>query len=98
MTVHVAAIDQVCKKPSTVAWLDGAVGEAVNVTRFVEIFPIIADADGSTKRLREMVLGLAVHGRLVPQMAHEEPAATLLERLGTKTGEPALGTRYQVLA
>lgn len=48
---------------------------------FIEVFDTIAEAPGGIERLRELVLQLAVRGKLVPQDADEEPAAVLLERI-----------------
>ena len=48
---------------------------------FTEVFDEIAEAPEGIERLRELVLQLAVRGRLVPQDANEEPASVLLERI-----------------
>ena len=48
---------------------------------FIKVFDTIAEAPGGTERLRELVLQLAVRGRLVPQDANEEPSSVLLERI-----------------
>ena len=42
---------------------------------------MIAEAPGGIERLRELVLQLAVRGKLVPQDLEEEPASQLLERI-----------------
>ena len=47
---------------------------------FVAAFDVIAEAPGGIERLRELVLQLAVRGRLVPQDADEEPPINILER------------------
>jgi len=49
----------------------------------IAAFETLADAPDGTKRLRELVLQLAVRGKLVPQDASDEPAAVLLERIVT---------------
>lgn len=48
---------------------------------FIAAFDVIAEAPGGIERLRELVLQLAVRGKLVPQDANEEPASVLLERI-----------------
>ncbi len=48
---------------------------------FIAAFDVIAEAPGGIERLRELVLQLAVRGKLVPQDAEEEPASVLLERI-----------------
>lgn len=48
---------------------------------FIKVFDTVAEAPGGIERLRELVLQLAVRGRLVPQDADEEPASRLLERI-----------------
>lgn len=48
---------------------------------FLDNFATIADAPGGTERLRELVLDLAVSGRLVEQDPSEEPAQELLHRI-----------------
>lgn len=49
--------------------------------KFIDVFDTIAEAPGGIERLRELVLQLAVRGKLVPQDAGEEPAAVLLEQI-----------------
>lgn len=47
---------------------------------FIAAFDVIAEAPGGIERLRELVLQLAVRGRLVPQDLGDEPASELLRR------------------
>lgn len=48
---------------------------------FIAAFDVIAEAPGGIERLRELVLQLAVRGKLVPQDGGEEPASVLLDRI-----------------
>jgi type I restriction enzyme, S subunit len=48
----------------------------------VEHFELVASAPGDVARLRELILTLAVRGKLVSQDANEEPACALLARAG----------------
>lgn len=48
---------------------------------FIEVFDTVAEAPRGIDRLRELVLQLAVRGRLVPQDSNDEPAAVLLEQI-----------------
>jgi type I restriction enzyme S subunit len=47
----------------------------------IAAFDVLAEAPDGVKRLRELVLRLAVRGRLVPQDPAEEPATSLLARI-----------------
>lgn len=47
----------------------------------VEHFDLVASAPGGVARLRELILSLAVQGKLVPQRANDEPAQALLIRI-----------------
>jgi type I restriction enzyme S subunit len=48
---------------------------------FLANFATIADAPGGVHRLRDLVLDLALSGRLVPQDGSDEPAVLLLRRI-----------------
>ena len=48
---------------------------------FIAAFDVIAEAPGGIERLRELVLQLAVRGRLVAQDEGEESASELLDRI-----------------
>ena len=50
---------------------------------FIEAFDTVAEAPGGIERLRELVLQLAVRGKLVPQNLGDEPASELLRRAKT---------------
>ena len=47
----------------------------------VREFDLLCSASDGTARLRELILGLAIRGRLVPQLHDDEPAEELLARL-----------------
>jgi type I restriction enzyme, S subunit len=50
----------------------------------IAAFDTLADAPKGVKRLRELVLQLAVRGNLVPQDPDDEPASVLLERIAVE--------------
>ena len=50
----------------------------MNLGTLFERFDLLADTPGSPAKLREMILGLAVMGRLVPRDADDTPASSLL--------------------
>ena len=54
---------------------------------FIAAFDVIAEAPGGIERLRELVLQLAVRGKLVPQDEGEEPASELLERIADERAQ-----------
>ena len=47
----------------------------------IEHFDLLATAPGGVARLRELILTLAVQGKLVPQNPDDEPASVLLQRI-----------------
>ncbi|MEY4507227.1 MAG: hypothetical protein RL297_1805 [Pseudomonadota bacterium] len=47
----------------------------------VQHFDLIAQAPGGVARLRELILKLAVQGKLVPQDPNDEPASELLKKI-----------------
>ncbi len=51
------------------------------VNMLFENFDIIADAPGGIKKIREMILQLAVQGKLTEQDPSDEPAEILLEKI-----------------
>ena len=53
----------------------------MNTETFFGNFAHLADAPNGVKKLRELILQLAVRGKLVPQDPIDEPAAKLLERI-----------------
>jgi len=53
----------------------------VNVDTFLEQFGYLADAPEGFKKLRELILDLAIRGKLVEQDPADEPARTLLQNI-----------------
>ncbi len=53
----------------------------MNLETFFSNFELFADAPNGVQKLRELILQLAVQGKLVPQNPHDEPAAVLLEKI-----------------
>jgi len=51
---------------------------------FFEKFELFADAPGAVGKLRELILELAVQGRLVPQDPNDEPAKELLSQIAAE--------------
>ncbi|MEZ4529195.1 MAG: hypothetical protein R2941_25055 [Desulfobacterales bacterium] len=56
----------------------------MNPERFFENFAFFADAPNGVQKLRELILQLAVQGKLVPQNPKDEPASVLLDRIKTE--------------
>lgn len=56
----------------------------MSLQTFFANFPLLADAPNGVAKLRELILRLAVRGKLVPQNSNEEPSAALIAR-GLKT-------------
>ncbi len=66
--------------------------------QFLAEFGHFAGAPGGVSRLRDLVLALAVQGRLVPQLESEEPAASQLARIAAAAANrPILGRRRKTL-
>ncbi|WP_052263603.1 restriction endonuclease subunit S [Comamonas thiooxydans] len=51
---------------------------------FEQLFTTTAQAPGGVARLRELILTLAVQGKLVPQDASDEPASELLKKISAE--------------
>ena len=48
--------------------------------------PVMAGAPNGIKKLRELILELAVRGKLVPQDPNDKPASELLNRIAAEKG------------
>ena len=55
---------------------------------FFEKFDQFADAPNAVAKMRELVLQLAVQGKLVPQDPKDEPAEEFLERIAARNCAP----------
>jgi len=53
----------------------------MNQETFSENFELLADAPNGVQKLRELILQMAVQGKIVPQDPHDEPAWVLLEKI-----------------
>jgi len=53
----------------------------MNAATFLKQFEHLAEAPNGIAKLRELILQLAVRGKLVPQDPNDEPASELLERI-----------------
>jgi type I restriction enzyme, S subunit len=59
-------------------------GDVMAQAPLVQHFDLIAQAPGGVARLRELILILAVQGKLVPQDPSDEPASELLKKIRTE--------------
>lgn len=70
----------------------------MDAQQFLAEFGHIANAPAGVSRLRDLVLALAVQGRLVPQLESEEPAAMQLARVAVAAANrPATGRRKKAV-
>jgi type I restriction enzyme S subunit len=67
----------------------GSFPPSVSLKELADNFGVIAEAEGGIKKLRELVLALAVRGALVPQIAEEGTAQHLVGDLQAARGKLA---------
>ncbi|WP_174266684.1 restriction endonuclease subunit S domain-containing protein [Methanoplanus limicola] len=60
---------------------DSGDNKTISSDILTENFDTITKANGGIKKLRELILQLAVQGKLVPQNPGDEPASVLLEKI-----------------
>ncbi|MBD2491980.1 restriction endonuclease subunit S [Aulosira sp. FACHB-615] len=53
----------------------------MKIETFFEKFELFAEAPNGVQKMRELILQLAVQGKLVPQDSSDEPASVLLEKI-----------------
>ncbi|WP_071188712.1 restriction endonuclease subunit S [Trichormus sp. NMC-1] len=63
---------------------------------FFEHFDLLAEAPNGVQKLRELILDLAVRGKLVSQDANDEPAAVLLERIKKEKEKLVKEGKFQI--
>jgi hypothetical protein len=51
----------------------------------------------NTKALRQKILDLAIHGKLVPQDPNDEPASVLLERIRDEKERPSFRQLVRIM-
>jgi type I restriction enzyme S subunit len=59
----------------------------MKIETFFDNFKVLAEAPNSVKKLQEMILELAVRGKLVAQDERDEPAYNLIKRIKFKKGQ-----------
>ena len=67
----------------------------MNADRLLALYDRVADTPDAIARLRRLVLGLAVRGKLVEQDPADEPAAELLKRISAETARLTKAGKFQ---
>ena len=67
----------------------------MNAARLLALYDRVAEAPGAVGRMRRLVLGLAVRGRLVEQDPADEPASELLTQIVAHKEQIEVSTRYR---
>ena len=65
----------------------------MDAATFLDKFSMLADTPNGVQSLRELILQLAVRGKLVPQDPNDEPAVVLLERIRVQRAAEAKGKK-----
>ena len=65
------------------------------MTPLIPQFDLLATAPGGVARLRELILTLAVQGKLVPQEAGDEPASVCLARISNSRANDRLTAKSE---
>ncbi|MBK6514947.1 MAG: restriction endonuclease subunit S [Polyangiaceae bacterium] len=94
-TLHVR--EGTSPKWKAAAQVEAIVGDGFELSKFAENFGVLVDVVGSIKHLKELVLQLAVRGRLSqpaddaagPLVADLARQRARLQKLGTRVGEPS---------
>jgi type I restriction enzyme S subunit len=68
------------------------------VPELVRGFEVLAEALDGPEKLRDLVLSLAIRGKLVPQDGREEPASVLLKRVAAELARLGNARRAKLLA
>lgn len=99
MTVQVPLLDKTdSKQPRVAARVEEIVGDGFTVRKFAENFEVLVNVAGSTKRLKELVLQLAVRGRLSNPsggtadslIVELQRARSSLAKAGVRVGEASI--------
>lgn len=61
----------------------------------IDNLPLLAGAPNGIRKLRELILELAVRGKLVPQEPNDEPASELLARIALESAQLVAGVRQR---
>src|SRR5256885_249365 len=59
----------------------------MSLQTFFDNFALLADAPNGVAKLRELILRLAIQGRLVPQDPSDEPASVLVDKIKKKKAQ-----------
>jgi type I restriction enzyme, S subunit len=67
----------------------------MNPDIFFKNFELLADSPNGVRKLRKLILQLAVRGKLVPQNLNEEPASILIKKIKTEKNGSVKGAAAQ---